>query len=184
MENMQAPSFTAALYLEALTVIGAPGTPTAPPESPFNHAIPMAFGFMVFMGFLLIAAYFTWRRTAPKGSEEDKGSRSCFEPSRLVLKGEHGEVIRKRVRIDGPEGQAFTTYNEDSWWLAEPTSGMMPQDIDVVLYTQHAPLRKHHELTLRLFPAALNAAGDELRISVHLKIPRSARRLGDTRPSP
>lgn len=169
---------------EALYVIVAPGAPAPAPEGPFTYAAPMAFGVMLFMGLLMVAAYYAWRRTTPAPPEQNPTVRATFQPSHLTLKGDHGEVIRHRVHIDGPEGQAFTTYNEDSWWLAEPTSGMIPQDIDVVLYTQHAPLQKHHELTLRLFPATLNAAGDELKIHLHLKVPRSARRLRDTPPSP
>ena len=109
-----------------------------------------------------------WNKTNSRPETADEGHRCRFTPRRLVLKGNHGHVLRAKVHIDGPEGMAFTTYAEEAWWLALPPSGMTPQDLEIVFYTEQAPAVKRQNLTLRVFPADVQLAIDELKIELRL----------------
>ncbi len=137
----------------------------------FSIAAPLVFSVLTFLLLGLAVAWYAWRK-GRRGQTEAPAGRSHFVPSRLTVRGTHGEVLRARIKVDGPTALAFTTYTEDAWWLATPTSGMSGQELELVFYTEYAPRLKRNYVTLRLFPAALNAPGDELRIELVLKLPR------------
>jgi hypothetical protein len=123
-------------------------------------------GFVV--GIALIAVLFG-RNRGQASVAASEPERITFSPKRLSLKGTHGEVLRAKVRVEGPPTIAFTTFVEEPWWLATPSSGLPPHEMEIILYTDRAPFAKRHSLTLRLFPADVTMPIDEMKIEVRLR---------------
>ena len=125
-------------------------------------------GLLVLVTVFLIIAVWLWRMVLRNNPQPSTG-RCVFYPGKLQLKGVKGEVLRAKIHIDGPHGLAFTTFSEESWVVTLPSSGMTPQDAEVIIYTDHAPPTKSCELTLRLLPADFQLPADELRIKLKLR---------------
>jgi hypothetical protein len=138
-------------------------------------ALFLVFGIVFFFAAITGLSFHFWRRVLREPVPEDH-SRCQFSPRHLVLKGNHGDVLRATIHINGPPGMAFTTFAEEAWWLALPSSGMTPQDLDIVVYTEHAPQVRRHMLTLRAFPADVQLPIDELKIELRLRNDREPKR--------
>ncbi len=133
---------------------------------------------LVFLAFVacfgLVAFLFVWSLRRMRTAEPRVEDGRCrFHPAKLMLKGQHGDVLRGSVRLDGPPGMAFTTYAEEGWWVALPASGMTPQDIEIIAYTEHAPPGRRQTLLLRVFPADVHLPIDELHIELRLRRPKA-----------
>jgi hypothetical protein len=110
-----------------------------------------------------------WKR---KNQNTDAPPFCGFSPQRIFLRGYPGDVLRVKVQTEGPPGTVFTTYVEEPWLVAVPSSGMIPQEVEVIAYTNHAPPHRKHSILLRMFPIDSNLPSESLQVEVRLKEPR------------
>jgi hypothetical protein len=125
-------------------------------------------GMLGVIGLMLMLSYGFWR----KKLSTQPGAKCGFEMPRLTLRGTHGETLRSKIKVDGPMGLMFATYIEEPWLIVTPASGIMPQELEVVAYTKHAPPAKRHSVTVRLLPVDGEAQANQLDVEVRLKKPR------------
>jgi hypothetical protein len=122
---------------------------------------------------MLCISFFFWRKKTGGGMPGvNQSQQAGFHPGRIHLRGTHGEVLREKVKVDGPKGVLFATYIEEPWMVAIPSTGMMPCEIEVVAYTKHAPASKKLSSNVRLLPVDGETGASQLAVEVRLKKPR------------
>lgn len=122
---------------------------------------------------LVGGSYFFWKRRVETAPTLAVSRRCRFKPHRLRLTGAFGDRLQANVATEGPSGAIFVTYVEESWVVVSPSSGMFPQNIEVLVYADRAPGPGKHNVTVRLLPIEGESNAGTLDLTVKLKPPRS-----------
>lgn len=135
-------------------------------------------GFYFVAGLVLTVAllgalgWLAWRGKLDRGGAH-KG-RCGFHPARLSLTGHQGEVLMAVIAAEGPPGSVFATFVEEPWVVVAPSSGMFPQQLEISVYTKHAPDGRRHNVTVRLLPIDGESQFGSLDLTLKIRKARGA----------
>lgn len=129
-------------------------------------------GILLTLSLLVALSVLIWRGQIERNpSRKDKCG---FRPGRLTLSGPQGEVLSAVVDAEGPPGTVFATFVEEPWVVVAPSAGMFPQQVEISVYTKHAPYHRRHNVTVRLLPVDGESHFGTLELTLKMKKARGA----------
>lgn len=139
-----------------------------PVAHPVWAAVLAAVSLFATLALLMLAVYALGKKFMPPGMRDNVPA--CrFLPNRVQLRAQHGDVIRKKVAVEGPAGLQFTTYVEEPWIVVSPASGLIPQEIEILIYTGQTPYGKRRTLLVRLLPVDMHLPAESLELDLRLR---------------
>lgn len=129
-------------------------------------------GILLTLALLAALSVLIWRGQTERGASR-KG-KCGFRPGRLTLAGPQGEVLTTVIDAEGPPGAVFATFVEEPWVVVAPSAGMFPQQVEISVYTKHAPYSRRHNITVRLLPVDGESQFGTLELTLKLKKARGA----------
>lgn len=130
-------------------------------------------GLFVTLALLVALGVQVWRGRLERVGHARKG-KCGFRPARLTLSGQAGEVLSAVVEAEGPASAVFATFVEEPWVVVSPSAGMFPQQVEISVYTKHAPPARRHTVTVRLLPVDGESQFGSLELTLKTRKARGA----------